>query len=154
MPPTDLKCRACGSPIPASEFSYVIRTPGPPEDYLCSLCVSRDGMGRYPQVILVLPDDLSDFQKSLLCNFTNTRRDGPAEIAEREVTALARRMLAEMPEVNETGDTLGAKARASVLVKLAKSGISLDIRGDTRAAVTAEDPYAFVCGTDAKPKAD
>ena len=153
MPPTDPKCRACGSPIPASEFSYVLRTQGPLDTFICSLCISRDGMSRYPQVILVLPDDLSDFQKSLLCDFSNCQRDGPAKIAEREATALARRMLAEMPGVNETGDTLGAKALASVLVKLAKSGISLDIRGDTRAAVNAEDPYTFVCGTDTKPKA-
>lgn len=109
MPSPALKCRACGSPIFASEFSYVLGTQGPPDNWICSPCISRDGLSRYPQAILVLPGDLSDFQKSLLCSCPNCQRDGPAEIAEREATALARRMLAEMPGVNANGDTLGPK---------------------------------------------
>lgn len=155
MPQADVKCRACGSPISASEFCYVLGMQAPPNNLICSLCASRDGLNPYAQPVLVLPDDWSDFQKSLLCGHTKCKpHDVPAEIAEREATALARRVLAEMPGVNAAGDTLGAKTRGVMLVKLAKSGISLDIRGDDRAAVTAEDPYAFVCGTDAEPQAN
>ena len=113
MPANERMCHTCRSAISRSDFRYRVSEPGQPNRSLCSACVTRYGVRQYRKAVIVLPDDLSVMQQSLFCSCSNCRiADAPLEIAEREATALARRMLKEVPLRHDAGDTTGARIRA------------------------------------------
>ena len=142
MPATEYICSNCRKAISRSDFRYRLSKPGKPDRSLCSSCVSRSGLDQYPDAIIIMPEDLSPSQNALFCNCPDCRIDGaPLEIAEREATALARRMLAEISTRHDAGDTTGAQLRADTLAVLADSKVRLDLRGDDRDIAYAAEPY-------------
>ena len=142
MPAAAKMCCICRIPISPYDFRYRVSEPGQPDRSLCSPCVTRTGLDDYPEALIVMPEDLSPSQGALLCNCPDCRIDGaPLEIAEREATALARRMLKEMLQCHDAGDTTGAQLRADTLAVLADSKVRLDLRGDDRVIAYAEEPY-------------
>ena len=142
MPAAEKVCCICRSAISRSDFRYRISQPGQPDRSLCSPCVTRCGLDDYREALIVMPEDLSPSQGALLCDCPECRIDGaPLEIAEREATALARRMLQEMRQRHDAGDTAGAQLRADTLAVLACSGVRLDLHGDDREVAYAAEPY-------------
>ena len=142
MPANERMCHTCRSAISRSDFRYRVSEPGQPNRSLCSACVTRYGVRQYRKAVIVLPDDLSAMQQSLFCSCSNCRiADAPLEIAEREATALAQRMLIEIPLRHDAGDTTGARIRADTLAVLAKSKVKLDLRGADREIAYAAKPY-------------
>ena len=142
MPAAEKICCVCRSPISRSDFRYRVSEPGNPDRSLCSPCVTRTGLSQYREVLIIMPEDLSPSQSALFCNCPDCRIDGaPLEIAEREATALARRMLKEISLRHDAGDTTGAQLRADTLAVLADSKVRLDLRGDDREIAYAAEPY-------------